>query len=69
MPLESIRDWQLIDVDSGVDIAERVRSYYIPKFADWRNEASFAAAFDRLLRDLRDSEAADSASIIRARQL
>jgi len=53
---ETIRNWERIDADSGMDIAAEVRSYYIPDFSDWKNHDSFEKGFERLLRDLRAEE-------------
>jgi uncharacterized protein YjbI with pentapeptide repeats len=58
MPFERLREWHLIDADSGLDIAARVRSYYIPDFRQWETDAAFDREFERLLRDLRASELA-----------
>lgn len=54
---ETIKNWERIDTDSGMDIAAEVRSYFIPDFSDWKNHDSFEKGFARLLKDLRDEEA------------
>lgn len=48
-----IRDWWLFDADSGEDIAEEVREYFIPDFSEWKNHDSYQKAFQRLLKDLK----------------
>ena len=42
---------------SGQDLAEEVRQYFIPDFSHWKNHDAFEQAFDRLLRDLKAEEA------------
>jgi hypothetical protein len=54
---ETIKNWERFDADGGMDIAAKVRSYFIPDFSDWKNHDSFETAFARLLRDLRAEEA------------
>jgi len=36
-------------------LAEAVRKYHIPDFSNWKNHDAFAAASDRLKKDLRTS--------------
>jgi hypothetical protein len=50
---EAIRAWKLFDADSGLDIARRVREYYIPDFSEWRNPLNIAEQLSRLVEDLR----------------
>ena len=45
----------LLDTDTGKDLAEEVRAYYIPDFSNWKEHDSFEKAFERLLADLRQS--------------
>ncbi|GAA4796863.1 hypothetical protein GCM10023307_23400 [Lysobacter hankyongensis] len=52
---DRLQQWELIDPDTGIDIAARVRSYYLPDFSDWQEKNSFDQAFLRLIRDLRIS--------------
>lgn len=54
--METIREWECFDSDTGKDLAVEVREYYIPDFSNWKKHDSFEAAFDRLLRDLRAEE-------------
>jgi hypothetical protein len=53
VPFDHIADWKLFDVDRGIDSAREIREYFIPGFSNWKDHASYAKAFDRLLRDLR----------------
>lgn len=57
VPFEILRDWELIDTDTGVDLAAEVRSYFVPDFCEWRSGAQFDASVGRLLRDLRAGSA------------
>jgi hypothetical protein len=54
---ETIRDWECIDADTGKDLAAEVREYFVPDFSQWKDHDSYQQAFDRLLRDLKASEA------------
>ncbi|HEU0009584.1 MAG TPA: hypothetical protein VFT34_07200 [Verrucomicrobiae bacterium] len=42
--------------ESGQDLAEEARQYFIPDFSNWKNHDAFEQAFDRLLRDLEAEE-------------
>jgi hypothetical protein len=50
--LSTLRSWQLIDATTGEDLAEYVRSFYLPDFGRWEDPSAFAAAARRLLEDL-----------------
>ena len=54
--MESIREWECFDVDTGKDLAMEVRKYYIPDFSAWKDHDLFEKAFERLLRDLKAGE-------------
>jgi hypothetical protein len=51
--MKALKAWECFDADSGKDLAEEVRQYFIPDFSNWKDHDSFEAAFDRLLKDLR----------------
>jgi hypothetical protein len=51
-----LKNWELFDSDAGSDLAEEVRSYFIPDFSNWRDESSYRKALDRLLSDLKTSD-------------
>jgi hypothetical protein len=54
---ETIRDWECFDADTGKDLAVEVREYFVPDFSCWKEHDSYQEAFERLLRDLKASEA------------
>ncbi len=56
--METLRDWECFDADSGKDLAVELREYFIPDFSHWKEHDPFDAAFARLLKDLRADEAA-----------
>ena len=51
--METLRDWECFDADSGKDLATELREYFIPDFSHWKEHDPFGAAFARLLKDLR----------------
>ena len=53
VPFERLKQWKAFDADTGKDSAQEIREYYIPDFSNWNDHDSYAAAFQRLLRDLR----------------
>ncbi len=53
MNYEELKKWELFDSDTGTNLAEEIRSYFIPDFSDWKNHDSYKKALDRLLRDLK----------------
>ena len=53
VPFERIRAWKLFDADTGIDSARETREYYVPDFSNWTSHASYTAAFERLVRDLK----------------
>ena len=56
--METLRDWECFDADSGKDLAIELREYFIPDFSHWKEHDPFEAAFARLLKDLRAEERA-----------
>jgi hypothetical protein len=54
---ETVRAWKCPDGDTGKDLAREVREYFIPDFSKWKEHDAFEAAFARLLRDLKATEA------------
>jgi hypothetical protein len=54
---ETLRDWEYYDADTGKDSAREIREYFIPDFSHWKNHDSYQEAFQRLLTDLKASDA------------
>jgi hypothetical protein len=52
---ETLQEWVCIDSTTGEDLAEEVRSYFIPDFSNWKNHDDLEQAFARLLSDLKAS--------------
>jgi hypothetical protein len=52
---EALQEWVCIDSTTGEDLAEEVRSYFIPDFSNWKNHDDLEQAFARLLADLKAS--------------
>lgn len=52
---EALQNWTLFDADEGRDLAAEVRAHFIPDFSNWKNHDDYQAAFNSLLRDLKDS--------------
>jgi L-rhamnose isomerase len=52
---EVLQEWKCIDSTTGEDLAEEVRSYFIPDFSNWKSHDDFERAFARLLTDLKAS--------------
>ena len=56
VPYGVLRDWVCLDAD-GKNLAEEIREYFIPDFANWKDHDSFQKGFDRLLKDLKSPDA------------
>jgi len=50
---ETLREWTCFDADREKDSAREIREYFVVDFSQWRNEASYQWAFERLLNDLK----------------
>jgi hypothetical protein len=48
-----IRPWECFDADTSIDLARKVREYFIPDFSNWEDRECYRQAFQRLLRDLK----------------
>jgi hypothetical protein len=57
VPFDTIREWKNFDADIVKDSAREIREYYIPDFSEWENQEKYQAAFEHLIRDLRDRNA------------
>ncbi len=42
-----------MDLDTGEDLAEKVREFHVPQFVEWKDHDRFEEAFSRLMEDLR----------------
>jgi hypothetical protein len=51
--IDTLKSWECFDADSGRDIAQEIREYFIPDFSEWTKAGKFAAAFNKLRSDLR----------------
>lgn len=58
VPIEKLRNWENIDVDTGMDIAKEIRSYYIPDFSDWESERKFAQQAEKVIFALQSTSRA-----------
>jgi hypothetical protein len=54
--MDTLRDWECFDADTGKDLAVEVREYFIPDFTRWKDHDSFERAFARFLKDLQATE-------------
>ena len=52
-PTKSMLKWELFDADRGTDLADEVRSYFIPDFSNWMDHDSYKKAFEKLLKNLK----------------
>jgi hypothetical protein len=51
--IETLKAWECFDSDSGRDIAQEIREYFIPDFSQWAKPGEFEKEFKKLYRDLR----------------
>ena len=50
--LRILHEWTCTDSITGQDLAEEVRSYYIPDFSNWKNHDAFETEFAKLQKAL-----------------
>jgi hypothetical protein len=50
---ETLQAWSCMDTVAVEDLADEIRSYFIPDFSNWKNYDDFERAFERLLGDLK----------------
>jgi hypothetical protein len=55
---EALKRWECFDADAGKDMAVEVREFYIPDFANWKNDDAFESEFGKLLGALKASDEA-----------
>lgn len=51
--IQLLQEWECFDADTGRDIAQEIREYFIPDFSGWTKAARFDREFQKLCRDLR----------------
>jgi hypothetical protein len=51
--METLKAWECFDSDSGRDVAEEVREYFIPDFSGWTKPGRFEREFEKLCQALR----------------
>jgi hypothetical protein len=54
--METLREWECFDADSGKDLAIELREYFIPDFSNWKDHDHFEQGFSRLLKDLKATD-------------
>ena len=54
---KELEKWEYIDTSTGKDVAQEIRSYFIPDFSNWKDHDSYQAAFKKLLEDLKGERA------------
>ena len=52
IPYDEIKNWELFDSDSGMDLAVELRAYHILDFSKWMDKGDYEEMFARLLKDL-----------------
>jgi hypothetical protein len=55
--LAALRDWALYHGKEGKESASEIRRFYIPDFSRWKEHDLYKKEFEKLLKDLRVSEA------------
>jgi hypothetical protein len=53
VPFDRVRSWKLFDADNGIDTAREIREYFVLDFSNWKDNNSYAKAFDLLVRSLK----------------
>jgi hypothetical protein len=48
IPYDELRDWELFDADTGMDLAAEVRSNFSPDFSNWKDHDSYKKTIDGL---------------------
>lgn len=51
--IQTLEHWECLDPETGHDLADVVRSYFIPDFSTWKNHDAFERAFGRFLDALK----------------
>lgn len=61
---EKLKKWELIDANTGVDIARELRSYFIPDFSQWQDELTFQTVITKIINALKKDELEKSSTQI-----
>ena len=64
--MDTLRDWECFDADTGKDLALEVREYLVPDFTQCKDHDSFERAFARFLKDLQATEAPPAPAPVQA---
>jgi hypothetical protein len=59
---EQLQSWEYLDTTTGKNIADEIRSYFIPDFSNWQDSDSYQKSFNRLLQDLKGDRSKATAS-------
>ena len=54
--MQTLENWECLDHETGHDLADVVRSYFIPDFSNWKDHNSFERAFTRFLDALKAAD-------------
>jgi uncharacterized protein YjbI with pentapeptide repeats len=50
---EKLKSWELFDNSLGVDLAEKIREYYIPLFINWADNVDYNRVFKKFIDELK----------------
>ncbi len=51
--MQTLEHWECLDPETGHDLADVVRSYFIPDFSNWKDHDAFERAFTKFLNALK----------------
>lgn len=51
--MQTLENWECLDPETGHDLADVVRSYFIPDFSNWKDHDAFERAFTKFLDALK----------------
>lgn len=54
VPYEIVAAWECFDADLGIDLAEKVREYFIPDFSEWRDRSVVNKSYASVLSALKN---------------
>ncbi|MES2850556.1 MAG: toll/interleukin-1 receptor domain-containing protein [Bacteroidota bacterium] len=56
VPIKDIKNWELFDADSGLDLAAEIRSYHILNFEKWKSDDNYLQGFKKLVHALKSNK-------------